>query len=226
MLKTAEILSAIDKGNPLQRKLFTLTKPPEMERVDDRERAERLIQSYGDVLDAVRAVDDPEQLETRGRDTVGNLLRTRAQTEFFWAACSDCEWKTRLADRKANYDEATETLLEDDAYVEQARKELTDTLDDMSTTVAYFLELDPISLEVPNAVDFRDHVQALFEALQRVSELHDERIRLEALDEVLETRYRSGVDTIILDCPTVERRWYPERYWWRHPRRIKTEKDA
>jgi hypothetical protein len=88
------------------------------------------------------------------------------------------------------------------------------------TTICYFLELDPIDLETENDMDGRDILEILLVELDRDYDLHDIKIKVTALDEVLKCQFRLKINTIMKECPSIEREHYPDSFWWRHPSKI------
>ncbi|WP_094227744.1 hypothetical protein [Methanolobus psychrotolerans] len=91
------------------------------------------------------------------------------------------------------------------------------------STVCYFLELDPIDLETGNDIAGRDILEILMMELDHDFDLHDMKIKVEALDNVLKCRFRLNIDLIMKECSFIEVETAPESFWWRHPSRIYLE---
>lgn len=88
------------------------------------------------------------------------------------------------------------------------------------STICYFLELDPVDLETGNDMSRRDSLEILLIELSRDYDLHDIKIKVAALDEVLKCQFRLKIDTIMKECSFIEDEAYPDRFWWRHPSKI------
>jgi hypothetical protein len=87
-------------------------------------------------------------------------------------------------------------------------------------TICFFLELDPIVNETENDMNGRDTLEILMMELDRDYDLHDMKIKVTALDDVLKCRFELKIDTIMKECPSIEREDYPDSFWWRHPSKI------
>lgn len=99
-------------------------------------------------------------------------------------------------------------------------EELKYYVDDYPATISFFLELDPIDLETENDMAKRDILEILIMELSHDYDLHDMKIKVGVLDEVLRCQFKSNIDMIMKESPDIEITYYPEHFWWRHPSTI------
>jgi hypothetical protein len=88
------------------------------------------------------------------------------------------------------------------------------------STVCYFLELDPIDLEIGNDIAGRDTLEILMMELDHDFDLHDLKVLVSSLDKVLKCRFKLNIEMIMKECYFIEDETAPENFWWRHPSRI------
>lgn len=93
------------------------------------------------------------------------------------------------------------------------------------STICFFLELDPIDLETENDMNGRDTLEILLMELDCDYDLHDLKIKVAALDEVLKCQFEQKIDTIMKECPSIEFEHSPDSFWWRHPSKILHERE-
>lgn len=194
-----------------------------------RERAERYLRSYRDQLDQFSAIEDYSQLPPAEEPSLSTALVADTEVKGLLRALRETdvdttEWESEYAMCRREMEE----LLRSPDVRRYAVAELEYLLDSFPAKVSHFLELEPLQMEVEQHLGWRDSIEALLTELDTSEsiDVREQRIRLEALDEVLRVRYEEGIETIRSECPTVERPYYPESFWWRHPSRVANERDS
>ncbi len=127
-----------------------------------------------------------------------------------------------LSELKREYDEINEKFhtfekKRGKVYRKKLYEELKYFVNNYHRTITTFLELDPVGLETENDMDGRDIIEMLLEELKDDYDLHDMRVKVSALDEVLKSKFKLEINTILDECPGIERPEFPESFWWRHP---------
>ena len=92
--------------------------------------------------------------------------------------------------------------------------------------VCAFLERDPVTNELIETLDRRDTMESLRRYLTQIdsskssaveSRIDRATIRINALDEVLRCRFVENLSEILTDHSHIERSYFPDDFWWRHP---------
>lgn len=94
--------------------------------------------------------------------------------------------------------------------------------------VCSFLELDPMENELMESLSRRDSIEILTRYLENESrdrtefatELEHSQLKVDALDEVLRCRFKRNMEEILNDHLEIERSYFPDEFWWRHPRSL------
>lgn len=94
-------------------------------------------------------------------------------------------------------------------------------IDTYYATICSFLELDPIDMETENDMMRRDDIEILIQELQSDYNLHDMKVKVSALDDALKCQFERNLETIMKECPDIEKTHYPENFWWRHPSKLR-----
>jgi hypothetical protein len=81
-------------------------------------------------------------------------------------------------------------------------------------------EFEPIPDETTNDIESRDVLQFLYEELGIDDEAIEEGFRV--ADTILECKYRRNAD--IVRELNIDQPYKPDRYWWRHPEQVLSEK--
>lgn len=110
-------------------------------------------------------------------------------------------------------------------YTDKLYAELKFLVDQYPTMICFFLELDPIDMEVENDLNSRDDIEYLLKELDDDYDLRDIRIKVRALDDVLRCQFESNINLIMKEWPYIERDYYPDSFWWRHPSKILRERE-
>ena len=92
-------------------------------------------------------------------------------------------------------------------------------------TVRSFLELDPIDLETYNDLDGRDIIEYLLMEIKKDRDVRDLEYKILEADKILKNKYLDNIDVILKECPGVEKPFFPDNFWWRHPSKIFKEKE-
>lgn len=108
------------------------------------------------------------------------------------------------------------------AYRDKVFDKLKYLIEDYPTTVCLFLELDPIDIETDDDLNKRDLIEILLLEMQRDYNVHDMRVKVSALDEALKCKFKTNFETLMKECPDIERTDDPESFWWRHPSKFHT----
>ncbi|MHC3439938.1 hypothetical protein ACYJ1Y_18105 [Natrialbaceae archaeon A-gly3] len=190
-----------------------------------RERFERLLDTYHDQFRTVSETESAAALDHTGPNTVSGLLTIANKAEFMLEASPGEFADHNLREQFEALREDTNDLLEKAEYRRKAFEELQHMIDRYPSVVNHFLKLEPISNELRNDLDWRDRLEITRLELDPYSDLHDEHIRVETLDEVLQLRYKREIDMILEEHADIERSYYPESFWWRHPTRVAEELD-
>ncbi|NUB90143.1 hypothetical protein HT576_03720 [Haloterrigena sp. SYSU A121-1] len=171
-------------------------------------------------------VESAAALDRTGPNTVSGLLAIANETEFVLEVCSEEVGDHGLREQFETLREETNGVLEEAEYREKAFEELQYMIDRYPSVVNHFLELEPVPNELRNDLDWRDRLEITRLELDPYFDLHDEHIRIETLDEVLRLRYEQEIDTVLDERAGVERSYYPESFWWRHPSKVDEELDS
>lgn len=78
-------------------------------------------------------------------------------------------------------------------------------------------DLDPVCLETENALDGRDVLEILMMELKNEYELQPLEEKTSSLDEVFKLKYARHIRAYLKECPSIEKPYYPDNFWWRHP---------
>lgn len=178
-------------------------------------RAEQLIDGYES--DLAELPDDFDGLNVMGARTARGPIVKRRLLSYLIRELDNRNVDTSGLTRR--YSELNDKIdaRVGEAYLERLHEEFQHLVEGYPSTVCYFLELDPINIELGNDLDQRDAIEILFLELEGSFDLSDERIRISALDSVLECRYEMAIDTIMEYSNVVEKPYFPDRFWWRHP---------
>ncbi len=87
-------------------------------------------------------------------------------------------------------------------------------------------ELTPIDVEAWNDMDQRDHIEVLLMELGRDFDLKAIEKRIQTLDKSFRQKYKEKITDYQSHYASIERSFYPERFWWRHPSAVMAGKDA
>lgn len=188
-----------------------------------KESLERLLDSSEEIHDHLQNVESLDDLDGHGSRSVGGFFATQSRIKFLWEEIPEAERSNSIDRRVRESNEDYERIESKSVYRERARAELVSTLDHLPIKTCNFLDMGPIFNEVPDFLSWLDRTRILLEELDDHADLGEEWIRFETLEAVVRCRYEHGVDTILEECPRVERPWYPERFWWRHPTQVKQE---
>lgn len=131
-------------------------------------------------------------------------------------------------DFRAEYTRITQklTALEEKRgrdYREQLRVALQRDVDHYPTLLTYFTSQEPLELEIPHKLSIRSSIEILLMELERDYDLEDLKMKVSVLDQVLKCKYRSNVKIIQKYYPEAEDPGFPDRFWWRHPSKIRDE---
>ena len=92
-------------------------------------------------------------------------------------------------------------------------------------TVRSFLELDPIDLETYNDLDGKDIIEYLLMEIKKDRDVRDLEYKILEADKILKNKYLDNID-VILKNARLEKPFFPDNFWWRHPSKIFKEKRA
>lgn len=171
-------------------------------------------------------VESAATLDRTGPNTVSGHLTIANKTEFVLEAFSEEVGDHGLREQFETLREDTNGVLEEAEYREKAFAELQYMIDRYPSVVNHFLKLEPVPNELRNDLDLRDRLEITRLELDSHCDLYDEHIRVETLDEVLQLRYEREIETILNEQDGVERSYYPDSFWWRHPSKITDEKES
>lgn len=107
-------------------------------------------------------------------------------------------------------------------YVEKLYTELDHLIGIYPKLICHFMQLDPHELELGNDLSTRDTLETLLVELDEITNIGEEKTKVEALDEVFECQYEKHLKEILKiaegeKSPTIELPYLPARFWWRHP---------
>lgn len=103
------------------------------------------------------------------------------------------------------------------SYWDKVYEELIYLVEDYSTTACLFLELDPIEIETDDDLNKRDLIEILLVELEKRYEVNDIKVEIQALDKVLKCKFKMNIDILMKECPDIQKVYFPENFWWRHP---------
>lgn len=163
--------------------------------------------------------DNFDKITLHGRYQAGGLLRYKYEIPF---SINHLEKENiDLTDIKTEYKRINEKFMDfvqkrGETYLDKLYKELKYLVDTYYVIICHFLKSDPIDIETGHDIYKRDSIEFLLEELDDEYDLHDMKVKVLALDEALKCQFKSNMDTIMKECPDIEKNYYPENFWWRH----------
>lgn len=167
-----------------------------------------------------------DKITLHGRYQAGGLLRYKYEIPF---SINHLEKENiDLTDLNAEYERINKKFMafvqtRDKAYLDKLYEELKNSVDKYYVTICYFLKSDPIDIETGHDLYKRDSIEFLLEELDNEYDLHDMKVKVLALDEALKCQFKSNMDVIMKECPDIEKAYYPENFWWRHPSKLRND---
>jgi hypothetical protein len=107
-------------------------------------------------------------------------------------------------------------------YRDKVYEELKYLVDTYYSTICHFLKSDPIDMETENDMMGRDDIEILIEEFNTDYNIKDMKVKISALDEVLKCKFKTDYELLMKECPNIEKPYYPESFWWRHPSKFRT----
>lgn len=95
--------------------------------------------------------------------------------------------------------------------------------------VCTFLEREPMSNELIETLDRRDTMEILRRYVSQIvgsnpsinkNQVDRATIKIDALDEVLQCRFVENLNEILTSHSNIQRPYYPNDFWWRHPEEL------
>lgn len=102
-------------------------------------------------------------------------------------------------------------------YREKLYYDLKCEVDSYHKTIDCMFDSDPVCLETENALDHRDAIEILMMELGGEYDFSAFMDMVSVLDEEFKTKYMRYIKAYLKKCPSIERPYYPDGFWWRHP---------
>lgn len=178
----------------------------------------RMLDRQQKQLSKLQSIEAVLELDPYGPLTIRGILCRIDEAEFILEELQmDEDIDHELRSQFQNVRKKTQMVFQDEEIQQQAYTELTILCDNYYREVCHFLELDPFYIELENDLGTRDAIEILLRWLEGYFDLSRHRLQVKTLDDVFRCRYEKQICEILDKHRDIERPYYPDSFWWRHP---------